>query len=72
MYDRCVLILLYARRYGENKQFIELMRLYLTIHSDHEGGNVSGNLFARWLVGVWIVCVCVCGVGCGHDRQECL
>ncbi|KAM6325888.1 LOW QUALITY PROTEIN: citrate synthase, mitochondrial [Alca torda] len=22
-------------------QFIELMRLYLTIHSDHEGGNVS-------------------------------
>ncbi|NXE57771.1 CISY protein, partial [Casuarius casuarius] len=24
-------------------QFIELMRLYLTIHSDHEGGNVSAH-----------------------------
>ena len=27
----------------ENKQFVELMRLYLTIHSDHEGGNVSAH-----------------------------
>lgn len=27
----------------DNKQFIELMRLYLTIHSDHEGGNVSAH-----------------------------
>ncbi len=27
--------------YGENAEFVELMRLYLTIHSDHEGGNVS-------------------------------
>ena len=27
----------------ENKDFIELMRLYLTIHSDHEGGNVSAH-----------------------------
>jgi citrate synthase len=27
--------------YGDNEQFVELMRLYLTIHSDHEGGNVS-------------------------------
>lgn len=27
----------------EDKQFIELMRLYLTIHSDHEGGNVSAH-----------------------------
>jgi citrate synthase len=27
--------------YGENKDFVELMRLYITIHSDHEGGNVS-------------------------------
>ncbi|CCK73426.1 citrate (Si)-synthase CIT2 NDAI_0G04410 [Naumovozyma dairenensis CBS 421] len=26
-----------------NKDFIELMRLYLTIHSDHEGGNVSAH-----------------------------
>ena len=24
----------------EDEQFTELMRLYLTIHSDHEGGNV--------------------------------
>lgn len=30
-------------------QFIELMRLYLTIHSDHEGGNVSAH--ATHLVG---------------------
>ena len=29
--------------YGENKEFLELMRLYLTIHSDHEGGNVSAH-----------------------------
>ena len=27
----------------ENKDFIELMRLYLVIHSDHEGGNVSAH-----------------------------
>lgn len=26
-----------------NKEFHELMRLYLTIHSDHEGGNVSAH-----------------------------
>jgi len=26
-----------------NKEFIELMRLYLVIHSDHEGGNVSAH-----------------------------
>jgi hypothetical protein len=73
-------------RYGEKKQFIELMRLYLTIHSDHEGGNVSGNLFARWLFGVWIVCVCAvlavgtsdwnaCGlwlVACARSEQQTL
>ncbi|KAL7663199.1 Citrate synthase [[Candida] zeylanoides] len=29
--------------FGENKEFLELMRLYLTIHSDHEGGNVSAH-----------------------------
>ena len=29
--------------YGENDQFVELMRLYLTIHTDHEGGNVSAH-----------------------------
>ena len=27
----------------KNKDFMELMRLYLTIHSDHEGGNVSAH-----------------------------
>lgn len=27
----------------ENPQFTELLRLYLTIHSDHEGGNVSAH-----------------------------
>lgn len=26
-----------------NVDFVELMRLYLTIHSDHEGGNVSAH-----------------------------
>lgn len=29
--------------FSENKDFVELMRLYLTIHSDHEGGNVSAH-----------------------------
>ncbi|KAG9509504.1 putative citrate synthase 2, mitochondrial, partial [Fragariocoptes setiger] len=33
----------------DNLQFTELMRLYLTIHSDHEGGNVSAH--ATHLVG---------------------
>jgi len=27
----------------ENQEFVELLRLYLTIHSDHEGGNVSAH-----------------------------
>ena len=27
--------------YGNDETFIDLMRLYITIHSDHEGGNVS-------------------------------
>ncbi|KAK3753302.1 hypothetical protein QZH41_015245 [Actinostola sp. cb2023] len=27
----------------EDKMFTELMRLYLTIHADHEGGNVSAH-----------------------------
>jgi citrate synthase len=27
----------------ENTEFMELMRLYMTIHSDHEGGNVSAH-----------------------------
>ncbi|KAK9728815.1 citrate (Si)-synthase [Basidiobolus ranarum] len=35
--------------FGDNKEFVELMRLYLTIHSDHEGGNVSAH--ATHLVG---------------------
>ncbi|KAF5095795.1 hypothetical protein D0Z03_001755 [Geotrichum reessii] len=29
--------------FGENKEFVELLRLYLTIHADHEGGNVSAH-----------------------------
>ena len=29
--------------YGGDKGFAELMRLYTTIHSDHEGGNVSAH-----------------------------
>lgn len=29
--------------HGDNNDFVELMRLYLTIHSDHEGGNVSAH-----------------------------
>ncbi|ORX36830.1 citrate synthase-like protein [Kockovaella imperatae] len=29
--------------YGDNEKFVELMRLYITIHSDHEGGNVSAH-----------------------------
>lgn len=29
--------------YGSSKEFVELMRLYLTVHSDHEGGNVSAH-----------------------------
>ena len=33
----------------DNQSFAELMRLYLTIHADHEGGNVSAH--ATHLVG---------------------
>ncbi|CAG8609807.1 9215_t:CDS:2 [Acaulospora colombiana] len=29
--------------FEDNKDFVELLRLYLTIHSDHEGGNVSAH-----------------------------
>ncbi|WVQ77222.1 citrate (Si)-synthase, eukaryotic [Cryptococcus sp. DSM 104548] len=29
--------------FGDNADFVELMRLYVTIHSDHEGGNVSAH-----------------------------
>ncbi|KAF4556791.1 Citrate synthase [Elsinoe fawcettii] len=29
--------------FSSNSDFVELMRLYLTIHSDHEGGNVSAH-----------------------------
>merc|ERR1712142_347767 len=35
--------------YNKDPMFTELMRLYLTIHSDHEGGNVSAH--ATHLVG---------------------
>lgn len=34
----------YTKMLGfDNAEFTELMRLYLTIHSDHEGGNVSAH-----------------------------
>ena len=40
----------FSRMLGySNEQFSELMRLYLTIHTDHEGGNVSAH--ATHLVG---------------------
>lgn len=29
--------------FGENSDFVDLMRLYLAIHADHEGGNVSAH-----------------------------
>ncbi|ORX51923.1 citrate synthase [Hesseltinella vesiculosa] len=29
--------------FADNKEFVELMRLYLVIHSDHEGGNASAH-----------------------------
>ncbi|KAL2314804.1 putative citrate synthase, mitochondrial [Schizosaccharomyces pombe] len=29
--------------FANNEEFVELMRLYLTIHADHEGGNVSAH-----------------------------
>ncbi|KAG6850249.1 citrate (Si)-synthase [Arthromyces matolae] len=29
--------------FGDNHAFVELLRLYITIHSDHEGGNVSAH-----------------------------
>ncbi|KAF7970117.1 hypothetical protein HWV62_8725 [Athelia sp. TMB] len=29
--------------FGDNEAFTELLRLYITIHSDHEGGNVSAH-----------------------------
>jgi len=35
--------------FGDNKDFIELIRLYNVLHTDHEGGNVSAH--ATHLVG---------------------
>lgn len=29
--------------FGDNENFVELMRLYLAIHADHEGGNASAH-----------------------------
>ncbi|KLO05771.1 citrate synthase [Schizopora paradoxa] len=29
--------------FSDNEAFVELMRLYIVIHSDHEGGNVSAH-----------------------------
>ncbi|MBX7230560.1 MAG: citrate (Si)-synthase, eukaryotic [Bdellovibrionales bacterium] len=41
---------LFANKLGYDKEnFRELMRLYLTIHADHEGGNVSAH--TSYLVG---------------------
>lgn len=35
--------------YSDSKDFVELIRLYLTIHSDHEGGNVSAHTVSiKW------------------------
>jgi len=40
----------YANQLGfESEEFWELMRLYISIHADHEGGNVSAH--ATHLVG---------------------
>lgn len=41
----------FAKQLGfhDNEQFTELLRLYITIHADHEGGNVSAH--ATHLVG---------------------
>jgi len=40
----------FAHQLGfENREFVELLRLYLVLHSDHEGGNVSAH--ATHLVG---------------------
>ena len=29
--------------FGGNEELVELMRLYVTLHADHEGGNVSAH-----------------------------
>jgi len=49
----------------KDAEFIELMRLYLTIHSDHEGGNVSAH--ATHLVGSALSdpYLSLCGGMCG-------
>ncbi|CAL8110491.1 unnamed protein product [Orchesella dallaii] len=49
----------------EDAEFIELLRLYLTIHSDHEGGNVSAH--ATHLVGSALSdpYLSLCGGMCG-------
>jgi citrate synthase len=41
--------LAYMMGYGEDEGALEMMRLYQTIHADHEGGNVSAH--ATHLVG---------------------
>ena len=35
--------------YGDNHSLIEYLRLYIALHGDHEGGNVSAH--AAHLVG---------------------
>lgn len=34
--------------FSDNSEFVDLMRLYLTIHSDHEGGNVSAHTYVSF------------------------
>merc|ERR1711871_1555142 len=63
----------------DNEAFDELMRIYLVIHSDHEGGNVSAH--TTHLVGSalsdpyysWAAGVCgLAGPLHGLANQECL
>jgi hypothetical protein len=52
---------------------LELMRLYQTIHSDHEGGNVSAGVLLLAACVVVSYCCAHCGCGCGcsiHSDHE--
>lgn len=56
----------FARRLGYDlPEFDELMRLYLVIHSDHEGGNASAH--TTHLVRAHVdMCAVVCDTGAVH------
>lgn len=43
--------------FESDENFVELLRLYLTIHSDHEGGNVSAHTMVSELDFIAHVCV---------------